>query len=68
MKKDWVSHETGLDFMHGDFFKDGCRNSATFKMELFVTIVNDRVYNQWTVVFTCCCGNSTIFTDNIKIR
>ena len=56
MKKDWVSQETELDFMHSDFFKDGCRNSATFKMELFVTIVNDRVYNQWTVVFTCCCG------------
>ena len=26
------------------------------------------VYNQWMVVFACCCGNSTIFTGKIKIR
>ena len=31
--------------MHGDIFKDGSRNSDTFKMELFATIGNGRVYN-----------------------
>ena len=53
--------------MHDNIFKDGSRNSATFKMELFVTIGNGRAYNQWTVVFACYCGNSTIFTSKIKI-
>ena len=43
------------------------RNSSTFKMELFATIGNGRVYNQWTVVFPCCCGNSTIFACKIRI-
>ena len=31
-KKDWFSHETRLVFMHGNVFKDGSRNSATFKV------------------------------------
>ena len=66
-KEDWFSHETGLVFVHGDVFRDGSRNSTTFKMELFATIGNGRVYNQWTVVFACCYGNSNIFTDKIKI-
>ena len=66
-KKDWFSHKTELVFVHGDVFKGRSRNSATFKMELFATIGNGRVYNQWTVVFACCCSNSTIFTGKIKI-
>ena len=66
-KKDWFSHETGLVFVHGDVFKDGSRNSATFKMELFATIGNGRAYNQWTVAFACCCSNVTIFKYKIKI-
>ena len=66
-KKDWFPHETGLFFVHGNVFKDGSRNSATFKMELFATIGNGRVYNQWTVVFASFCSNSTIFTGKIKI-
>ena len=45
--------------MHGNVFKDGYRNSATFKFELFATIGNDRAYNQWTIVFSCCCVNLT---------
>ena len=53
--------------MHGDVFKDGSRNSATFKMELFATIGNGKVYNQWIVIFTSGCNNSTIFTGKIKI-
>ena len=53
--------------MHGDVFKDGSRNSAIFKMKLFTTIGNSRVYNQWTVVFGCCCSNSTIFTGKLKL-
>ena len=53
--------------MHGSVLKDGSRNSATFKTELFETIGNGRVYNQWTVVFVCSYGNSTIFTNKIKI-
>ena len=65
-KKDWFSDETGLVFVHGDVFKDGSSKSATFKMELFATIGNGRVYNQCTVVFACCYGNSTIFTDKVK--
>ena len=67
-KKDWFSRKTGLVFVHGNVFKDGSRNSAIFKMELFTTIGNGRVYNQWTVVFAYCCSNSTIPTDKIKIR
>ena len=66
-KEDWFSHETGLVFVHGHVFRDGSRNSATVKMELFATIGNGRVYNQWAVVFACCCGNSTTFTGKIKI-
>ena len=66
-KKDWFPHETGLFFVHGNVFKDGSRNSATFKMELLATIGNGRVYNQWTVIFAYCCSNSTIFTSKIKI-
>ena len=53
--------------MHGDVFKDRSRNSATFKMELFATIGNGGAYNQWTVVFACCCSNWTIFKGKIKI-
>ena len=67
-KKDWFSHKTRLVFMHGNIFKNGSWNSATFKMELFATFGNGRVYNQWVVVFACCCGNSTVFTGKIKIR
>ena len=66
-KKDWFPHNTGLAFVHGNIFKDGSRNSAAFKMELFATNGNGRVYKQWTVVFAGCCGNSTIFTGKIKI-
>ena len=44
-KKDWFSHENELVFMHGDIFKDRSRSSDTFKMELFATIGNGRVYN-----------------------
>ena len=53
--------------MHGNVFKDGSRNSTAFKIELFATIGNGRVYNQWTLVFANCCGNSTVFTGKIKI-
>ena len=66
-KKDWFSHKTGLAFVHSNVFKDGSRNSTTFKMELFATIGNGRAYNQWTIVFVCFCGNPTIFTGKIKI-
>ena len=45
-KKDLFSHKTGLAFVHGNIFKEGSRNSATFKMELFATIGNGRAYNQ----------------------
>ena len=37
MKK---KRKKGLVFVHGDVFKDGSRNVATFKMELFATIVH----------------------------
>ena len=67
-KKDWFSHQSGLVFVHGDVFKDGSRNSAKFKMELFPAIGNGRACNQWTVLCVCCCDNSTIFTGKIKIR
>ena len=49
-KKDWFSHKTGLVFVHGHIFKDRSENSTTFKMELFATTGNGRVYNQWSVV------------------
>ena len=42
LKKRLVSHESGLVFMHGEFFKGGSSKSVTFKMELFATIGNDR--------------------------
>ena len=67
-KKDWFFQETRLVFMHGNVFKDRPRNSATFKMELFATIGNGRVYNQRAVVFACCCSNSTIFTGKFKMK
>ena len=67
-KKYWFAHEIGLVFMHGNVFKDGSRSSAIFKMGLFATIGNGRAYNQWTVVFACCCSNSNIFEGKIKIR
>ena len=54
--------------MDGDAFKGGSKNFATFKTELFATIGNGRVYNQWTVVFACCCSNLTIFGGKIKIE
>ena len=38
--KSLVSRENGLVFMHGEVFKGGSRNFATFKMELFTTIGN----------------------------
>ena len=57
----------GVVLMHGDVFQEWFRSSATFKMELFATIDNDRVYNQWTVIFASCCSNSTIFLGKIKI-
>ena len=41
-KKDWFSHETGLVFVYGEVLKGESRNSATFKMEFFATIDNDR--------------------------
>ena len=53
--------------MHGNVFKDRSRNFATFKMELFATIDYGRVYNQYTIVFACCCSNLIIFTGKIKI-
>ena len=65
-KKDWFSHKIGLVFVHGDVFKDGCTNSATYKMGLFATIGNGRVYNQRTVVFACCCGNSPSLQAKLK--
>ena len=65
--KHWFSHETGLVFMHGSVFKDGSRNSAIFKLELFATIGNSKAYNQWTVVFACCCSKSTVSKGKIKI-
>ena len=67
-KKDWFSNEARLVFVHGQIFKDISRSSVTFKMELFARISNGRVYNQWTVVFACCCGNSNIFTGKVKIQ
>ena len=67
-KKDWFSCKTRLFFVHGNIFKDGSRNFATFKMELFAAVGNGRACNQWTVVFVCRCGNSTIFTGKIRIR
>ena len=42
MEKDWFSQETGLVFMYGEVFKGRSRNSATFKMEFFGAIDNDR--------------------------
>ena len=41
-KKDWFSHKTRLVFMQGKVFKDRSRNSAIFKMELFVAVTNGR--------------------------
>ena len=66
-KNDWFPHKTELVFVHGDVCKDGPRDAATFKMELFARIGHDRVYDQWTVVFVCCSGNLIIFTGKIKI-
>ena len=51
----------------GNIFKTDM-GTVPLKMELFATISNGRVYNQWTVVIACCCGNSTIFTGKVKIR
>ena len=65
-KKDWFLHEARLVFVHGNVFKNGSMNSATFKMELFATIDNGRACNQWTVAFGCCCGTSTMFSGKIK--
>ena len=44
-KKDWFPHKTELVFVRGDVCKDRSTNSATFKMELFARIGNDRVCN-----------------------
>ena len=45
-KKDWFPHKTKLFFMHSHICKDRSKNSATFKMELFARIDNDRIYNR----------------------
>ena len=45
-KKNWFKDKTELAFVDGDVCKDGPRNSAVFKMELFARIGNDRVYDQ----------------------
>ena len=45
-KKDWFPHKTELVFVHGHICKGRSRNSATFKMEDFARIGNDRVYNR----------------------
>ena len=37
-KEDWFSYKTGLVFVYGEACKGALKNSATFKMELFVTI------------------------------
>ena len=74
-KTEWLSikvatfwnNKTGVVFMYGSIFKDRSKNSAIFKMELFLTIGNGRVYNKWTVVFACYSVNSIIFTGKIKI-
>ena len=55
--------------MHGEDFKGGPRNSATF-----ATIGNGRNLQRAPsygltinkTVFASCCGNLTIFTDKIK--
>ena len=65
-KNYWFSHKTRLVFVHDNTFKDGSRNSAPFKIELFETIGNGRVYIQWTVVFAYYCNNLIIFTAKIK--
>ena len=67
-KKYWFSHKAGLGSMHGNVFKDRSRNSATFKMELFAIIGNGRAYSQWALIFACCCSNSTICKDIIKMK
>ena len=41
-KKDLLSNGIRLVFLHGKVFKEGSRNSATFKMELFATIHNGK--------------------------
>ena len=41
-EKDWFSHETGLVLVYGEVLKGGSRNSATFRMELFATVGNNR--------------------------
>ena len=41
-KKDWFSLETVLVFLHGDVFKNGSRNSVTFKMEVSAEVSNGR--------------------------
>ena len=67
-KKDWFLHKTRLVSMHDDIFKNGSRNSTTFKMELFATVGNVRAYNQWMLVFAHCCGGKlTIVASKIKI-
>ena len=66
-EKYWFSHEARLGSVRDSVFNDGSWNSATFKMELFATIGNGTAYNQWTVVFACWCGNSTIFKGKTKI-
>ena len=41
-KKDWFSHKTKPVFVNGNIFKEGSRNSAIFRKELFATIANGR--------------------------
>ena len=61
-KKDWFSRETELVFVHDDVFKDGSRNSATFKIKFFATIGNGKSPLQANHLYI-----STIFTGKIKI-
>ena len=46
-KKDWFSHKTILVFLHGDVFKNGSRNSVTFKMESLQKLVMVGLTKNW---------------------
>ena len=61
------SHKAGIVFVHDNIFKYRTKNSATFKMELVAKIGNGRAYNQWKVVFVCCCGNSPSLKAKLKL-
>ena len=53
--------------MHGDVFKDRSRSSATFKMELFAAVANDRAYKQLTLVSRCCCVTQLSLYAKLKL-